>query len=255
VKLFDLTGKVAVVTGGNGGIGLGMALGLAQAGARVSVVGRNQAKSEQAARVISEETKSESLVLVADIARPDDVDRVVAATLARFGRLDILVNNAGIIVRKPPQEQSLDDWRSVMDTNVTSAFLMAKAAYPAIKQAGGGKIINVGSIASIFGSPYAVGYAASKGAIVQLTKSLALAWAKDNIQVNAILPGWFNTDMTAQARVEVPGLNERVLARTPAGRWAVPADMAGTAVWLASTGSDFVTGIAVPVDGGYSSAL
>jgi 2-deoxy-D-gluconate 3-dehydrogenase len=123
-----------------------------------------------------------------------------------------------------------------------------------MRDSGGGKIINIGSIASIFGSSYAVSYAASKGAIVQLTKSLALAWARDNIQVNAILPGWFDTDMTEGARAQVPGLNERVLTKTPAGRWAQPSDLAGTAVWLASRGSDFVTGIAVPVDGGYSVA-
>jgi 2-deoxy-D-gluconate 3-dehydrogenase len=142
-----------------------------------------------------------------------------------------------------------------MEGNVTSAFLMAKAVYPAFKSAGSGKVVNIGSITSIFGSSYAVAYAASKGAIVQLTKSLALAWAPDNIQVNAILPGWFDTDMTEQARTQVPGLNERVLSRTPQGRWARPADMAGTAIWLTSAASDFVTGIAVPVDGGYSSAL
>jgi 2-deoxy-D-gluconate 3-dehydrogenase len=255
VNLFDVTGKVAVVTGGNGGIGLGIAQGLAGAGARIAVVGRNAEKSARAAEAIALETGAETLVVTADVARPEQVERAVSEVLKGFGRIDILVNNAGIIVRKQPQDMSADEWRSVIDVNLTSAFLVSKAVYPALKAAGGGKVINIGSIVSIFGSPYACSYAASKGGIVQLTKSLALAWARDNIQVNAILPGWFDTEMTQGARAQVPGLNERVLARTPVGRWAQPIDMAGTAVWLASPASDFVTGIAVPVDGGFSAAL
>jgi 2-deoxy-D-gluconate 3-dehydrogenase len=142
-----------------------------------------------------------------------------------------------------------------MDTNLTSAFLMAKAAYPHLKRGGGGKVINIGSMTSVFGSSFAVAYASSKGGIVQLTKSLALAWAADNIQVNAILPGWFDTELTLQARVEMPWLHDRVLARIAQGRWAKPEDMAGTAVWLASSASDYVTGVAVAVDGGYSASL
>ncbi len=124
-----------------------------------------------------------------------------------------------------------------------------------MKREGGGKIINIGSMTSIFGASFAPAYATSKGGIVQLTKSLALAWAADNIQVNAILPGWFDTELTEKAREEIPGLHERVLSRIPQGRWAKPADMAGTAIWLASAASDYVTGIAVPVDGGYTSSL
>ncbi len=254
-NLFDLTGKVAIVTGGNGGIGLGMAGGLAQAGARVALIGRNAPKTEHAAADLARQTGAEVLSLIADVTQADQVERAVSAVVARFGRLDILVNNAGIIVRKLPQDMTIDEWRTVMEGNVTSAFLMAKAVYPSLKAAGRGKIINIGSLASTFGSSYAISYAASKGAIVQLTKSLALAWAPDNIQVNAILPGWFDTEMTERARAQVPGLNERVLSRTPQKRWASPADMAGTAVWLASAASDFVTGTAIPVDGGYSVAL
>ena len=175
--------------------------------------------------------------------------------LDRFGRIDILFNNAGINIRKPPHELSLEDWHTVLDVNLTSAFLLSKAVYPAMKRAGGGKIINIGSMTSIFGSSFAAAYATSKGGIVQLTKSMALAWAPDHIQVNAILPGWFDTELTEKARQEIPGLHERVLARIAHGRWAKPADMAGTAVWLASPASDYVTGIVVPVDGGYTSAL
>jgi 2-deoxy-D-gluconate 3-dehydrogenase len=255
VDLFDLKGKVAIVTGGNGGIGLGMAQGLAQAGASIVVLGRNAAKSESAAKSLQQEYKARTLVVTADVASAGDVDRAVAEARAHFGRIDILFNNAGINVRKQPQDLALEDWQKVMDVNLTSAFLMSKAVYPAMKQAGGGKIVNIGSMTSVFGAGFAPAYASTKGAIVQLTKSLALAWAADNIQVNAILPGWFDTDLTKAARQQIPGLNERVLARIAVGRWAQPADMSGTAVWLASKASDYVTGIAVPVDGGYLATL
>lgn len=255
MKLFDLTGKVAIVTGGNGGIGFGIAEGLAQAGAKIVIVGRNAEKSADAAKKLSESTKAEVLVVTADVGVENDVARAADEAVARFGRIDILFNNAGTNIRKPAHEMSLAEWNTVMEVNLTSAFLMSKAAYPAMKQAGGGKIVNIGSMTSIFGAGFAPAYATSKGGIVQLTKSLALSWAADNIQVNAILPGWFVTDLTNKARNEVPGLYERVLARIPQGRWAQGADMAGTAIWLASHASDYVTGIAIAVDGGYSSSL
>jgi 2-dehydro-3-deoxy-D-gluconate 5-dehydrogenase len=172
----------------------------------------------------------------------------------RHGGLDILVNNAGSTVRKPPQDFTLDEWKQVMDVNLTSAFLCSRAAYPLMLASGGGKVINIGSIMSLFGASYAPAYCASKGGIVQFTKSLALAWAKDNIQANAVLPGWITTELTDSARAQVPGLNERVLARTPAGRWGTPRDLAGIAVFLASEASDFVTGTAIPVDGGYAAS-
>jgi 2-deoxy-D-gluconate 3-dehydrogenase len=254
-NLFDLTGKVAIITGGNGGIGLGIAWGLAQVGAKAVIVGRNTDKSAAAARALSEETGRETLALTADVSRAGDVESVLKSVTSRFGRLDILFNNAGINIRRAPQEMTPEEWHTVLDVNLTSAFLMSRAAYPAMKQAGGGKIINIGSMTSIFGASFAPAYASSKGGIVQLSKSLALAWAPDNIQVNALLPGWFETDLTHRARTEVPGLYERVLARIPTGRWAQPQDIAGTAIWLASPASDYVTGITVPVDGGYSSSL
>jgi 2-deoxy-D-gluconate 3-dehydrogenase len=255
VNLFDLSGKVAIVTGGNGGIGLGMARGLAQAGANIVVLGRNAEKSQSAAKLLQDQTGVRTLVVTADVSRPPDVDRAVAETQNHFGRIDILFNNAGINVRKQPQDLSYEDWQTVLGVNLTSAFLMSKAVYPAMKKAGGGKIINIGSMTSIFGAAFAAAYASTKGGIVQLTKSLALAWAQDNIQVNAILPGWFDTELTEKARDQIPGLHERVLARIAVGRWAKPIDMAGTAVWLASPGSDYVTGIAIPVDGGYTATL
>jgi 2-dehydro-3-deoxy-D-gluconate 5-dehydrogenase len=243
---FDLKGRVAVVTGGNGGIGLGMARGLAAAGAKVVIAGRNAKKSAAAAKEIG------GIAIEADVLKEADCRALIAKTVARLGRLDILVNNAGINVRKQPQEYSLEEWHRVMDTNLTSAFTCSQAAYPEMVKAGGGKLINIGSMMSIFGAAYTTPYAASKGGIVQMTRAMACAWAKDNIQVNAVLPGWIDTELTQGARKAVAGLHERVLARTPAGRWGEPGDFSGIAVFLASSASDFLTGTAIPVDGGYS---
>jgi 2-deoxy-D-gluconate 3-dehydrogenase len=250
---FDLGGKIAIVTGGNGGIGLGMAQGLGEAGAALAIVGRNAAKSEQAiADLKSRGVKAISVS--ADVTDKDAIGAMVARVRSELGRIDILVNNAGMSIRKPPHVLELDEWERVIDTNLTSAFLCSKAVHSAMKDAGGGKVINIGSMMSIFGASFAPAYAASKGGIVQFTRACACAWAADNIQVNAILPGWIDTDLTRRARVEVNGLHERVLARTPAARWGDISDFAGIAVFLASPASDFVTGTAIPVDGGYSIA-
>jgi 2-deoxy-D-gluconate 3-dehydrogenase len=248
---FDLKGKVAIVTGGNGGIGLGMARGLAAAGASVAVAARDMAKSATAVKSL-DALGAQAFAVEVDVSREPSVDAMVQAVVERFGRLDILVNNAGINIRKSPETYTLDEWRRILDTNLTSAFMCSKAVYPHMRKAGRGKIINVGSMLSIFGASFAAAYGASKGGIVQLTRGLASAWAKDGIQVNAVLPGWIDTDLTIQARKDVPGLHDRVLARTPAGRWGVPDDLSGVAVFLASPASDFVTGAAIPVDGGYS---
>jgi len=254
---FSLAGRVALVTGGNGGIGLAMAEAMARAGAAVMIAARNANKNEAALAALASAAGApdRAAALVVDVAREADAERAIAATLARFGRLDILVNNAGIAARKLPQELAPADWQRVLDVNLTGAFLLSRAAYLHLKAGGHGKVINIGSIFSLFGAPYAAAYAAAKGGIVQLTKSLATAWAADNIQVNAVLPGWIDTELTRGARAQVAGLNERVLARTPAGRWGVPADLAGIAVFLASPASDFVTGTAIPVDGGYAASF
>jgi 2-deoxy-D-gluconate 3-dehydrogenase len=251
MTLFDLEGRVALVTGGNGGIGLGMARGLAAAGAAVMIAGRNSGKNAEAVRALTE-LGAKAASLEADLTREADCRRIASETAARLGGLHILVNNAGTNIRKRPEDLTLADWRTVVDTNLTSAFLASQAAYPEMLRAGFGKIINIGSMMSLFGGAPHAAYGASKGGIVQLTKSLAAAWARQNIQVNAVLPGWIDTDLTRKARREIEGLHERVLARTPAGRWGEPADLAGIAVFLASAASDFVTGTAIPVDGGYA---
>jgi 2-deoxy-D-gluconate 3-dehydrogenase len=252
--MFDLKGKVAIVTGGNGGIGLGMAKGLAKAGARVVVAARNPDKSDAAVRELKA-LGPDASALAVDVTDEGSVDAMVAAAVRQCDRVDILVNNAGINIRKPAHEMSLQQWQQVIDTNLTSAFVCSRAAYPHLKRAGGGKIINIGSMLSIFGASFAPAYGASKGGIVQLTKSLAVAWAADNIQVNAVLPGWIDTDLTRQAREQLQGLNERVLARSPAGRWGTMDDFEGIAVFLASPASAFITGTAIPVDGGYSTQI
>jgi 2-dehydro-3-deoxy-D-gluconate 5-dehydrogenase len=250
-KQFDLTGKVAIVTGGNGGIGLGMARGLAASGADIAVVARNEAKS---AAAIAELRRHgvKAIAVTTDVTDQAAVSAMVERVQHELGRIDILVNNAGITVRKPPHVLSIEEWNSIIQTNLTSAFVCSQAVYPAMKAAGGGKIINIGSMMSIFGASFSPAYAASKGGIVQFTRSCACAWAADNIQANAILPGWIDTELTKGARQQIDGLHDKVLARTPAARWGAIDDFAGVAVFLSSAASDFVTGTAIPVDGGFS---
>jgi 2-deoxy-D-gluconate 3-dehydrogenase len=250
-KQFDLTGKVAIVTGGNGGIGLGMARGLAASGADIAIVARNEAKSEAAVAELRRHGVK-AIGVTADVTDQAAVARMVERAQRELGRIDILVNNAGITVRKPPHVLSIEEWNSIIQTNLTSAFVCSQAVYPAMKAAGGGKIINIGSMMSIFGASFSPAYAASKGGIVQFTRSCACAWAADNIQANAILPGWIDTELTKGARQQIDGLHDKVLARTPAARWGAIDDFAGIAVFLSSAASDFVTGTAIPVDGGFS---
>ena len=252
MSMFDLSGRVAIVTGGNGGIGLGLARGLAKAGASVVVAGRNAAKNSQAAGELRS-LGVEVMEFPLDVRKPDSCHALIEKTVAQFGRIDILINNAGVSYRRPPQDYTLDQWNEILETNVTGAFVLSQACYPHFLKAGGGKIINIGSVVSVMGSPFSIGYTVSKGGILQMTKSLACAWAKDNIQSNAILPGWIETDLTTGARRDIPTLDDRVLARTPAGRWGNPGDFEGIAVFLGGPASDFLNGAAIPVDGGYLS--
>ena len=249
---FSLKGKVAIVTGGNGGIGKGISRGFASVGGDIVIVGRNQVKTDKAVSEIKGEYGVKVLGLKADLRHEDQIQAVTEQVLDEFRRIDVLVNNAGLNIRKMPQDYQASEWDEVLDVNLRTPFLLSKAVYPALKEAGGGKIINIGSMTSIFGGGKLAPYGASKGGIVQLTRSLAVAWAPDNIQVNAILPGWIDTDLTRQGRKDMPGLNEQVLTRTASGRWGEPGDVAGAAIYLASRASDFITGVALPVDGGFS---
>ena len=252
-KLFDLTGKVAVVTGGNGGIGLGIAMGLAGAGANIVIAARSVEKTAQALENIRA-LGVEAHGITVDVTQEPAIQRIVTSTIDHIGRLDILVNNSGIAVRAQPQELTAAQWDSVVDVNLRAAFLASKAVYAQMVKAGGGKVINVGSMYSIFGSDWGAPYAASKGGLVQLTKSLAVAWAKDNIQVNAVLPGWIVTDLTRGIQDSDPNRYDNISRRIPTGRWGEPSEVAGAAVFLASTASDYVTGATLAIDGGYSSA-
>jgi 2-deoxy-D-gluconate 3-dehydrogenase len=248
MALFDLSGRVALVTGGNGGIGLGMARGLAACGARVIIAGRDVAKNSAAVA----ELGGDAAAIQADMLAPGAAEKLLAEVQALAGRLDILVNNAGTNIRKRPELVTDEEWATVLDTNLTSVMRLTRAAYPALKASGRGRVINIGSMLSLFGVPFSPAYGASKGAIVQYTKSLAAAWAADGITANAILPGWIDTALTRRARVDVPTLHDSVLARTPAKRWGDPSDFAGIAAFLASDAAAFVTGAAIPVDGGFS---
>ena len=248
---FNLSGRVAVVTGGNGGIGLAMAEGLASAGADIVIAARDSKKGAKALTILQGFDVRSTFIQV-DVRDPSSISDLVESVVRELGGLHILVNNAGTNDRKQPEEYALEEWQTIIDTNLTSAFVASQKVYPHMSRAGGGKIINIGSMMSIFGASFTVPYASSKGGIVQMTKGMACAWAKDNVQVNAVLPGWIDTTLTREARQQVEGLHDRVEARTPAGRWGIPSDLSGIGVFLASSASDFVTGTAIPVDGGYS---
>lgn len=247
---FDLAGRVALVTGGNGGIGAGIALGLAEAGARVVIAGRNPEKNAEVLARLREIDQAAAAITL-DVTDRAALEAGAEAVSAEHGAIDILVNNAGNsffsggILREEPAQ-----WDLTFATHSTATFLLSKAVAGQMKARGHGKIINIASVYSIFGSADLPSYSATKGAIVALTRSMAVELARHNIQVNAIAPGWIRTEMTDG----VPGTDfERdLLARTPAKRWGVPQDLAGTAVFLAASASDFVTGTVIPVDGGYT---
>jgi 2-dehydro-3-deoxy-D-gluconate 5-dehydrogenase len=248
--LFDLTGQVAIVTGGNGGIGRGIALGLAEAGAAVAVLGRNDEKNQ---RVLSElkAIGVPSLAVKVDLTHRTSLEPALNRVENELGSVSILVNNAGnVSLSGGVLQEKPEDWDNVIETQLNAVFLLSKLAAGSMLNHRRGKIINIGSMYSYFGSGLIPSYSAAKGAIVQLTKSMAIELAPHNIQVNAIAPGWIETDMTAPV-LTMP-LNDEILARTPAGRWGQPEEIAGTAVYLASRASDFVTGTTIRVDGGYA---
>ena len=251
--LFDLSGRVAIVTGGNGGIGRGIALGLAEAGAAVAVWGRNHEKNQ---RVLSElkATGVGAMALMVDMTNRAGLEPALSKVESELGGVSILVNNAGIAsLSGGVMNEKPEDWDGVIETQLNSVFLLSRLAARSMIRQKSGKIINIASMYSFFGSGLIPSYSAAKGAIVQLTKSMAIEFAPHNIQVNAIAPGWIETDMTAPVRMApMKAMNDEILARTPAGRWGQPEEVAGTAVYLASRASDFVTGDTIRVDGGYA---
>ena len=251
MKLFNLNEKVALITGGNGGIGLAMAKAIGEAGATVVIAGRNEDKNNNSIKELNS-LNIKCMSLIVDVVDEISCNELIENVVREFGKINILVNNAGTNIRKRPEEYELDEWKSIIDTNLISMFTCSKAVFKYFKNINGGKIINIGSMHSLFGAPLGSAYSASKGGVVQLTKSLANTWAKDNIQVNAVLPGYIDTTLTRQARIDIPELQKRVEERTPAGRWGDPDDLGGIAVFLSSNASNYVTGTAIPVDGGYS---
>ncbi len=251
-SLYDLSGRVAVVTGSNRGIGRAMALGLARAGASVAVLARN---TEQNQLVLSE-LKSigmPALAVPLDVTDRTALANAVAVVERGLGGIDILVNNAGAVSRSGGVlKETADVWDKTIETHLNATFLLSQLiAKSMIARKRGGKIINLASMYSIFGSGRAPSYSAAKGAIVQLTKSLAIELARYDIQVNAIAPGWIETDLTSAIRSSP--MNDEIIARTPAKRWGQADDVVGATIFLASRAADFITGITLPVDGGYSS--
>ncbi len=248
--LFDLTGRIAIVTGGNRGIGRSIALGLAQAGASVAILGRNQQKNQQ----VLAELKAigfPALAVELDVTNRAALEPALNQVESELGPISILVNNAGnVSLSGGVLNEKPEDWDNVIETQLNAVFLLSKLAAASMLKHKRGKIINLGSMYSYFGSGLIPSYSAAKGAIIQLTKSMAIELAPHNIQVNAIAPGWIETDMTAP--VHSMPLNDEILARTPAARWGQPEEVAGTAVYLASRASDFVTGTTIRVDGGYA---
>ena len=249
-SLFELTGKVALVTGGNGGIGKAIASGFLDAGAKVAISARNDDKTDKAVSELSIKA-NEIKGYHVDVGEPDEVAEMVKSVLKDFGRIDILVNNAGVSPPMPVAVMPEKTWMQVINTNLTGTFRCSQAVGKSmISRREGGKIINIASEFSQFGGAMLAAYAASKGGIVQFTKSLAVEWATNNICVNALAPGWIETDMTAS--VVNSGFGHKILQRTPMGRWGEPNDMIGAAVFLASTASDFITGQTLVVDGGFN---
>ncbi|MCW0400933.1 2-dehydro-3-deoxy-D-gluconate 5-dehydrogenase [Xanthomonas sacchari] len=244
---FSLEGKVALVTGANTGLGQGIAVALAQAGADIAAAGI-AAPTETEAKVTA--LGRRFVAIEANLISIEPVQRILDETLAGLGRLDILVNNAGLIRRADAVDFSEQDWDDVMNVNIKSAFFMCQAAGRHLIAQGSGKIINIASMLSFQGGIRVPSYTASKSGIAGITRLLANEWGAKGVNINAIAPGYMATDNTAQLRADA-ARNQAILDRIPAGRWGVPEDLGGTAVFLASSASDYVNGTVIPVDGGW----
>lgn len=250
LELFDLTGRVALVTGASKGLGKAIAVALAGAGADLALHARNVDDLKTVKSLIETQGRRAEIFRT-DVLDNASVEESVASTLATFGRIDILVNNAGVNIRKPVLELSPDEWDLVLNTNLRGYFLMARAVVPAMLAQESGKVINMASIFGAVGLPTQLAYASSKGGVMQMTKVMALEWAKRGIQVNAIAPTYFETPLVAQLRND-PERYQFIVDRTPAGRWGQPEELAGLVIFLASRGSDFITGQTIFIDGGWT---
>jgi gluconate 5-dehydrogenase len=249
---FDLSGRLALVTGGGSGLGLAIARGLAEAGARVVLNGRNRRKLEAAASVL-EQVGCDVRVAPFDVTNGEEVSAGVTAIESAAGPLDIVVNNAAVNQRAPLDAFSIDDWRKLMAANLDGPFFVARSVIPGMRARRRGKIINICSLASEIGRPNIVPYATSKGGLQMFTRALAVELAPHNVQVNGIAPGFFKTEMNAPLLANAE-FSAWVTQRTPAGRWGEPPEVAGAAVFLASHAADYVTGHVLFVDGGFSVA-
>jgi 2-deoxy-D-gluconate 3-dehydrogenase len=249
LDLFRLDGKTAIVTGASRGLGQGMAVALAEAGTDVALLSTNKSNLQQTAELIAKYNRK-ALQISCDVTKKEDIKNTIDSVMKEFGRIDILVNNAGIQRRAPAEEFTDEDWDIVMDTNLKSVFRLCRDVGNIMLKQGSGKIINIASLLSFSGGITVPAYTASKGGVAQLTKAFANEWASKNIQVNAIAPGYFDTNNT-EALVNDPVRNRQISERIPAGRWGNPNDMKGAVVFLASSASDYVNGHILMVDGGW----
>ena len=245
----------SLVTGGTAGIGLAIAHALTEDGGHVALLGRDPARAQRALETWAPADRERVMVLTGDVADDAVRSESLAAASTAFDGLDVLVNNAGATVRGRPEDCSIADYTRVLEVNLTAALAMSQLAYPSLKESGRGRVINIASLTSFFGSGFSLPYSVSKGGIVQLTKSLALAWAADGILVNAIAPGWIDTELTAGTRQHVPTLDQAVVERTPLSRWGTPTEIGSVAAFLAGPGASFINGTVITVDGGYSAAI
>ena len=247
MKLFDLSNKVAVVTGGTRGIGKGIALGMADAGADVVIIARTIKED------VLEEIRARGVRcwgIPCDLSQLDQIDALVDTVIAQTGRVDILVNNAGLILRHPVDQFPVEAWHAVLDINLSATFFLSQKFGRLMLEQGGGKIINIGSLLSIQGGVNVVSYAASKGGVLQITKAMANEWASRNVNVNCILPGYISTELSS-ALLKDEDRRRQLFERIPQRRFGEPEDLAGAAVFLASSASNYVNGIGLAVDGGW----